>query len=181
MRGSHRQHRRVHHAALVEERHVGRSATDVDERNTKVELVVVEHGLSRGQYLHHQVFDAHARLVYALDHVLHRGQRTGDDVRLDLEPGARHADGVLDALLSVDHVAAGDDMDDLAVVGHGNRTRRVDDAGDVFLSDLAVLTRDRYHTATVLAQHMRARHADEARLQLVTAHALRGIDGMRDT
>src|SRR5438477_2385055 len=116
VRGSHRQDRRMYHAALVEERHVGRPTPHVDQCYTQVELVVVENRLRRRQHLHHQVFDAHARLVNALDDVLHRGQGAGDDVRLDLEPGARHADGILDTLLAVHDVAAGDDVDDLAVV-----------------------------------------------------------------
>ncbi len=180
VRRTHGQDRGMHDAAIGEERDVGRPASDVDQRDAEVQLVVVEDSLSRGQHLDHQVLDTHARLVDTLDDVLHRGQRPGDDVGFDFEPGAGHADRIADPFLTVNDVAAWDDVDDLAIVGNGDRARGVDHAADVLLPDLAVRTGHRDDAATVLAEDVCAGHADEGRLELVATHSLRGIDRVAD-
>src|ERR1700736_182149 len=180
VRRAYGQDRGVHHAAVGEERDVGRATADIDQGHAQVQLIVVEDGLGRGQHLHHQVLDAHARLVDTLDNVLHRGQRPGDDVGFDFEPGAGHADRIPDPFLTVDDVAAWDDVDDLAIVGDGDRARGVDHPADVVLPDLAVRTGHRDDPTAVLAEDVGAGHADEGRLELVATHPLRGIDRVAD-
>ena len=71
-------------------------------------------------------------------------------------------------------------MDDLAIVGHRDRTRGVDHPADVLVPDLTVGAGDRDHTAAVLAQDVRPGHAHEGRLDLVAAHPLRGVDRVAD-
>src|SRR5260370_9889889 len=79
----------------------GRPASHIDQRDTQVQLVVVEDRLGGGQHLHDQVLDTHARLVYTLDDVLHRGQRPGDDVGLAFAPATGHAHRAYDTFLPV--------------------------------------------------------------------------------
>ena len=101
-------------------------------------------------------------------------------MRLHLEPAAGHTDRILDALLAVDHVAAGNDMDDLPVVGNGYGPGRIDHTGDVVLADLPVGAGHRDHAPAVLAEHVGARQPDEGSLDLVSAHPLGGVDRVRD-
>ena len=180
MRRAHGERRGVHEAAVGEKRDVRRPATDIDQRHAQVELVVVEHGFGGGEHLHHQILDAHARLVDALDDVLHRGQRAGDDVGLDFEPGAGHPHRVSHPFLTVDDEAARDHVDDLPIIGHRDRARGVDHPADVLVPDLTVGTGDRDHAAAVLAQDVRAGQAHEGGLDLVAAHSLRGIHRVAD-
>ena len=64
-----------------------------------------------------------------------------DEVHLDLEPHARHAERLLDAVLVVHDVGLGQDVDDLAVLGQVDGAGGVERAVDVVLAHLAVLAR----------------------------------------
>ena len=55
----------------------------------------------------------------------------GDDVDVDLELDAVHAQRVLDAVLLVDDELLGDDVEDLPVGGDGDGLGLVDDPADV--------------------------------------------------
>src|SRR5207248_10683859 len=91
-----------------------------------LDLVLADHRLRRRQNLQHHVVDVETGLVHHFDDVLDGGVGPGDDVRVDLEPVARHADGVADALLAVDRVLPRQHVHDPPLGRHAHRARRLD-------------------------------------------------------
>ena len=65
-------------------------------------LVVEQNGLGRGEGLEHDVRTSRPARFSARTTFWTDGDRPGDDVHLDLEAHARHADGLIDAVLVVD-------------------------------------------------------------------------------
>ena len=114
-----RDDRGVPDGAVAEERDVGGAAADVDEEDAQLLLLGGQHRLRRGERLQHDVLHREAGAVDAPDHVLHRGDGAGDDVHLDLEPHAGHAERLPHAVLVVDHEGLGQHVDDLAVLRAG--------------------------------------------------------------
>src|SRR4029077_1406689 len=127
------------------------------------------------------VLDVETGAVHALDDVLDRGLGAGDDVRLNLEPVARHADRVSHSVLSVDGVGARDDVDNLAVGRDADGPAGFDHALDVVLADLVVGPRDGDHAGGVLRPQVGARQGHDHRLNALAGHALGanggGLDG----
>src|SRR5438477_7076552 len=167
-----RQHGQMPRRALVVDDDRGVARPDVDEADAEVDLLRGEHALARGKPRAHDVFDVEARPMHALDDVLDRGLSSGDDVGLDLEALAGHADRVAHALLPVDRVSARDDVDDLAVGCDADRARGLDHPLDVVLADLSVGPRDRHHAGGVLRPQVRATQRDDHRLDALAGHAL---------
>ena len=97
----------------------------------------VEHRLGRRERLEHEVGDVQAAALAALDDVLRRGDRGGDDVDLGLEPHARHAERLADAVLVVDDELLRQHVQDLAVHRQRDRARGVEHALDVAAAHLA--------------------------------------------
>ncbi len=170
----------MQHTAVHKHGHVRRPAAHVDQRHPQVELVVIERRLGRRQRLDDHVLHAEPGLLHALDHVLDRSQRPGYDVGFDLQAGTAHADGIADSLLAVDHVSAGNDVDDLAIAGHRHGPRRVDHASHVGMRDLVVGPRDRHHAAAVLTEHMGAGQTDIHGLHPLAGHPLGTLHRLRD-
>src|SRR5581483_7681259 len=153
---AHRQRGIVARGALVVDHDRGVAGADVDEAGAEVDLLRREHAFTRGEAGAHDVVDVEARAVHALHHVLDRGLRARDDVRLHLEALARHADRVAHALVAVDRVGARDDVHDLAIGGDADRARGFDDALHVVLAYLAVRPRNGDDAGRVLRPHVRA-------------------------
>ena len=80
--------------------------------------------------------------AHALDDVLRRRHRAGDDVHLHFEAHAAHAERLAHVLLAVDDEFLRQDVQDLLVVRDRDRLRRLDHAVDVGLRDFLVLDRD---------------------------------------
>ena len=131
----------------MEDREIGRIAADVEEGHPELAILVGEDRFGRRQRGQHQLVDLNTGALDALREVLHARLRRGHDVRLHLEPDRAHADRVPDALLAVDDVAAGNDVEDLAGVRDRDRARGLDRAEGVLPSDVAVVTRDGDHPA----------------------------------
>src|SRR5262249_24814344 len=131
-----------HDRALGEDGDVGGAAADVDDGDAELLLVVVEDRLRRRQRLEDDVGHLQVAAVAALDDVLRRGQRGGDDVDLGLEADAGHAERLADAVLLVDDVLLRQDVDDLAVHRDRDRLGALDDAREIAVADLLVLHRD---------------------------------------
>ena len=149
-----RDHRRVADRAVGEHRDVGRAAADVDQADAQLLLVVVQHRDRRGERLQDHVLHLEAAAAHALDDVLDRRHRAGDDVHLHLEPHAAHAERLAHVLLPVDDEFLRQDVQDLLVVRDRDRLRRLDDAVDVGLRDFLLLDRD--HAARVEAADVAA-------------------------
>ena len=94
------------------------------------------------------------------------------DVRLDLEPDRAHAERVLDALLAVDHEAARQDVEHLAVGRDRHGAGHLGGAVDVLAADLALRPADGHRAARVLALDVVAADAHEGRLE---AHARQAL------
>src|SRR5437870_2510020 len=85
------------------------------------------------------------------------------------------------AILAVNGVGPGDDVDDLAVAGHADGPARLDDSLHVVLLDLVVGMGDRDDPGRVLAPEVGAAERDDHRLDALARHPLRrhrgGLDG----
>ena len=82
----------------------------------------------RSQRLQHQVTHLQPAAAHAFHDVLRRRHGAGDDVHLDLEAHAAHAQRLAHAVLAVDDEFLRQDVQDLLVVRDRDRLRRLDDA-----------------------------------------------------
>ena len=144
-----------HGAALVDD-DVGGAAADVDEGDAELLLVARQHRLGRGQLAQRRLHHVDAGAVDAGDQVLRRAGGAVDDVDVDLEARAGHADRRADAVLLVDHEVLRQDVDDLAAGRERHRLGGVKGAAHVLAHDLAVLASDGDDAAAVDAVHVRA-------------------------
>ena len=144
----------------------GRARADVDQPDAELALVLGQDGLGRGDLVEDDLLDADLGPRDATLEVLERGHGGGDDVDVDLELDAAHADRVLDAVLVVDDELLGDDVDDVAVRGDGDGLGLVDDAPHVLAGDLAVLAGDGDDAAAVEALDVGPGDAEEGRVDL---------------
>jgi hypothetical protein len=168
-----RQDRGVPDGAVAIEGDVRGAAPDVDDEDAELLLVRVQHGLRRGEPLEHDVVDGEPGAIDGADDVLHGGDGAGDDVHLDLQAHARHADGLPDPVAVVHDEALRQDVDDLAVLGHVDRARGLDHALDVGGAHLAVLPGDGDDAAAVHAPDVPARDARVDARDLDARHLLR--------
>src|SRR5947209_672179 len=171
---AHGKNREVARRAVVVDDDVGRAGADLDEANSELDLLRRQHALAAGEPGADDVLDVEAGAMNALDHVLHGGLCARDDVGLDLESVAGHADRVAHAVLAVDGVRARDDVDDLAIGCDADGAARVDDPVDVVVADLVVRVRDGDHAGGVLAPQVRAAQRYDDRLDSLSRHALGG-------
>ena len=150
------------------------------QRHAQLLLVGREHRFGRGELADHRVGDLDAGAVDARDQVLRRRLAAGDDVDVDLEPGAGEPDRRADALLLVDDEVLRQHVEDLAAGRQRHGPRRVDRAAHVVAGDLAVLAGDRDHAAAVEALDVRAADAEVHRADLDAGHQLGFLDRLLD-
>ena len=172
------QHLGVPHAALEEERQVRGPAADIDDDHAELLLLGREHGPARRERLQHQVVYAEPGARAALDDILDRRHRAGDDVDLHVEPRSRHPVGVLDPVLVVDDELLGEHMEDLLVHGDVHRPGAVDRPRDVCGTDLPVL--DRGHAARIDPLDVAAGDPHVHRVDLHAGHKLGLVDRFFD-
>src|SRR5207237_8197051 len=101
---------------------------------------------------------------------------TGDDVRLDAEARAEHADRVRDVVLAIDDVVARDNVDDLAVRRDADDARAIEDARHVVRHDGARAVRDRDDAAIVQTGDVLPGDADVRRTDARSVRTLRPSD-----
>src|SRR5437899_7570912 len=175
-----RQDGRVPDRAVTEERDVGRSTADVHDDDAEFLLVLVQDSVTGGQRLEDDVVHGETRTIHRADEVLDRGHRGGDDVHLDLEAHARHADGIADPLAVVHDKVLGQDVDDLAVLRQVDRARGVHGTRDVRRVHLAVLAGDGDDAAAVDTTDVAAGDARVDACDLDACHLLGLADGGLD-
>ncbi len=156
--------------AVREDRNVGGAAADVEQAHAKVFFILGQHGPRRGERLQDQVLHLDAAAAHALDDVLRCGHGTRDDVHLDLEPHARHADRLAHILLAIDDEFLAQHVQDLLVGRDVHGARRLERAVDVERADFAVL--HRHHAGGVEAADVAAGDADIGRGDLAIGHQL---------
>ena len=121
-----------------------------------------------------------AGAVDARDDVLRRRGAAGDDVDVDLEPGAGHADRRADAVLLVDDEVLRQHVQDLAAARQRHRLGGVDRAPHVLARDLAVLAGDRDDAAAVERLDVRAGQPEVHRVDLDAGGQLGFVDRLLD-
>ena len=166
----------VPHAAALEDGEVGGSAADVEQRDAQLFLVRGQHRLGRRELADHRIDHFDAGPVDASHEVLRRRLAAGDDVHVDLEPGAGEADRRTDALLLVDDEILRQHVEDLAADRQRHRARRVDGAPHVVARHFPVLAGDRDDTAAVEALDVRAAEPEVDRADLDAGHQLGFFD-----
>ena len=127
-------------------------------------LVVGQDGGARGDLVEDDLLDVDPGPLDAGPEVLDEGDGAGDDVDVDLELDAVHAQRIADPVLLVHDELLGDDVDDLPVGRDRDGLGLLDDPADVVAGDLPVLARDGDHPAAVEALDVGARDADEGRV-----------------
>ncbi len=104
---------------------VSGAAADIADADTHLAFGLVQHRFSGRQRIEDEGENLHAATFHAIAQVLHRGSGSSDDVRFDFQAVPGEADGRVNAVLTVHGEAALDDVDDFAVVRHGDRLRGV--------------------------------------------------------
>ena len=90
-----------------------------------------------GQRLENRVVDHDAGAIHGGDDILRGGAGRGDDVNVDFEALADHADGVANAVLRVDQKFLRQHVQHFAVFGQRDVARGVDGAANVVALDVA--------------------------------------------
>ena len=152
-----RDHAGVADRALRENRDVGGAAADIDEAHAEVFLVFRQHRGGGRQRLQDQVIHFEPAAAHALDDVLRRRNRAGDDVHVDFQAHAAHAERFAHVALAVDDEFLVQNVQHLLIGRNRNRFRGLDHPLDVLLRHFAVL--DRHHAARVDALDVAARDA----------------------
>ena len=124
-----------------------------------------------GELRQNQVLHGKAGQVAALDNILGRGDGAGDDVHLHFQADAAHAQGIFYAVLVVDDIFLGYDVNEVPVGGDGYGLGGVDGPGDVVSPHLFVPDGD--HAVRVEALDMGPCYPREAAPYLDARHKLR--------
>src|SRR6266581_2808775 len=164
--------------AFAEHRDVARSAADVDQAHAELFFVLGERGERGRKRLQDQIVYLQAAAAHALDDILRGRHGAGDDVHLDLEPYAAHAERLAHAVLAVDDEFLGEDVQHLLVGRDRHRARRFDGALDVDRRHLLVLDRD--HPRRVEALDVAAGDPGENALYLAVGHQLSFLERALD-
>lgn len=171
-------HGRVADRAFAENGDVGGAAADVDQHHAQFLFVFGQHRQARGQWLQDQVVHLQTAAAHALDDVLCRADRAGDDVHLHFQADAAHADRLAHVLLAIDDEFLREDVQDLLVGRDVDRLGGLDHARHVGRRDLLVL--DRHHAARVEAADVAAGDAREDLADLAVGHQLRFFERFLD-
>ena len=145
-----------------------------------LQFLALHDRLGRGQRFEDQAVDPHARTLDALHEVVHRGGGSGDDVSLDIESRAEHADRVDDIFLAIDDVVAGDNVDHLAVCRDVDDASALECALHIALGDRVTRVGDGDDAARVHGGDVRSGDADVRGEDATARCALSALDGGGD-
>src|SRR5690242_3532210 len=180
--------REVANLPLVEDRHAGRAAAHLHQRDAQLLLIVRQHRVRRGERLEHEIGGPVVRPLHAAAHVLRGGRLRRHQIHVHLEPRARHPDGIRDPLLLVHLVSLRDIVQQLVIPAERHRARHLVYPRHVLRGDLVpryshdagrrarrdVLARDAAgHSAHLHARHpLRVAHRgdDRSRRLVDVAH-----------
>src|ERR1044071_4996580 len=168
----------VFHDAAGAHHVLGGAAADVDDQGTQLFLLVAQDGQRRGESVENDVFHLELQGFHGADGILQPVEIAVDDVDVDLDPGAEHADGILDAGLAIDAEMLADDVDDVVFGGQIDGLGVLDDVLDVFVGDLAIGGDDRVNSAVIESAHVAAGHAEVDAADLDIRHLLGLDDGI---
>src|SRR5579875_3094 len=174
------QDHRMPDSSIGEDGDIGRATANIHQRDPQVSFAISQHSFAGSQRLQYQVLDLHLRFVDTFDQVLNRRDGPRDDVRLNLQAETGHTDGVLDALLAVNHVATRYHMNDLAVRRNGDGARHLNRTTDIILYNIAVTGRDGDKPLAILRTDMATCDTDIGRRDLLARKALGPIQRCGD-
>src|SRR5215471_7256759 len=158
--------------AMVVNRNVGLTPTDVHKHGTKFFFVLREDGFVNCNGFQYRVTGKEPAPVHGSYNVLGGGSRTGNNVDVRLKARADHSEWITDAMLIVDSEFLRKNMNDLAVGGESNGSCRFDHAPHVLTVDLACTSRYRSYPAAIETLDVRARQANIYVLHFAVRHRL---------
>ncbi len=154
--------------AIGEDRDIGGATADVDQTDPQFLFIFGQHGHGGGQRLQHQIGDFQPAAAHALDDILCRRHRAGDDMHLHFQPHRAHAERIANVFLAVDNELLRDGMENLLVGRDVDRTRGFHHAVHIHLADFLVL--DGEHAMRVEALDVAARNAGVHLAYLAVRH-----------
>jgi hypothetical protein len=171
-------HAGVRDRAFGEDGDVRGATADVDQGHAQALFVLLQHGLARGKRFEHDVEDLQLATAAALDHILHGRGGGGHDVHARLQAHPAHAEWLAHAVLAVDLVFLGQDVDHVAVGGQGDGARQLQHLGHVAGAHFLVLDRNGSRRVDALDVAARDAHVDLG--DLAARHALGLEHGLID-
>src|SRR6266567_7434884 len=106
--------------AVNEDGDVGSSTANVDEHNTLLAFLVLKDGLGACQRFHNKCIHLYADPFDTAGQILHRADGGSDNVRLDIESLAIHADGIADVVLAVHDIISRNYVENISVCRNGD-------------------------------------------------------------
>jgi hypothetical protein len=131
------------HRPVMVDGDVGLAAADVDQDRPEFLLIFRENRFADGDRLEYSVADKKTASIDGCNNVLSRSCRAGNDVDVDLEARAHHAQRIADPILIVNGEFLRKNVDDLAIGRERDGPRSLDNAADVIVVDLARSRRNR--------------------------------------
>ena len=151
-------------------RNIGRAAADIHETDADITLVIGQYCMPRRQRLQHQIDHFQAATMYALDNILHRRHRTGDEVNFYFQTTCVHADRLTHTILSIDNELLHQRMQNLVISRNRRRIRSLNRSFDVVLRDFLILHHG--HAVGILALDVATRDPGVHLRHLATSHQL---------
>ena len=164
--------------AFLENGDVRRAATDVDEHDTDFLFLFAHHRVGRREGLEHQVVDFQPGPLHTLVDVLNSSDTAGDDVHVRFHAHTRHADRIIDAVLTVHDEFLRNHMNNAAVRGQRHALGILQQTIHVLECDFVFRTADGDDTTALEALDVVAGNADIHRAHLDTGLPLGVGDGL---
>src|SRR5690606_33783195 len=134
-----RNDRRVPYYVVIKDGYVGSPATDIDEANAGLLFVFTQRCQARCKRFKDEVLDFKTCPANAFVHIVDGIGLSGDDVKIRLQPYARHADWFFDAVFVVDHVVLWHHMNNLASRRNHHPVHVLGKTLDIAYRDLIIL------------------------------------------
>ena len=147
---------------------------------SKLLLILTQDGFPHSDRLQHGVSNQKTAAIHRRDNVLRRRRGTRNDVNVDFEPRADHAERIANAVLIVNGKFLGQDVNDLAFRRQRDRARGFDDAPDIVAVDFARPGRYRCNPAAVETLDVRAREPDIDCFHFAAGHGFGFADAFLD-
>src|SRR5438552_16993470 len=160
------------HSAVMVNRDVRLSASNVDQHGSEFLLVLAENCYRDGNRLEHSIANKESATIHRSDNVLRRCRRASHDMDVDFETCADHAKRIADPILVVNSEFLRQDVNDFAVRRERDGARRFDAPPAVIAVDLAGPGWNRCHTTAIETLDVRPGQPDVDGLHLAACHGL---------
>src|SRR5690554_1800770 len=159
---------------------VGGTTADIHHANAQLFFIFGQDGVARSQLLQNDVIHFQTAALHAFLDVLGRVDRTGHQVNFGFQAHARHAHGLFDAFLIIDHEFLRQDMQDFLIGRDRYRLSGIDNPVNIGLSDFTIP--DGHDTVGVETLDVAAGDTGIHRMNPATRHQLgffyRALNGL---